>query len=166
MKDKSSAFKYPAARIQAHVKEIENFLNSVERNPDVLKKITELPPIWIENILVVDDQEMITDLIQSLLNRSGNIDVANNGKEALNLIVNKYYKLIVSDIDMPVMDGLSFYNEAVKKYPSLKNRFLFMTGDLSPERQAFFIEKRVKYLAKPMDISVLREEAAKIIISK
>jgi CheY-like chemotaxis protein len=165
LKDKTSEFKYPAVKIQAHVREIEHFLSSVERRPSVLQKLQQLPPIWIENILIVDDEEIITDLIKSLLNRSGNIDVAHNGQDALNLMENKYYKLIISDIDMPIMDGLTFYHEAVVKYPASNNRFLFITGDLSSERKAFFNERQVKYLTKPMSISVLREEAAKIIIS-
>ena len=166
LKEKTSEFKYPAAKIQAHIKEIEHFLGTVENKPEVLKRIIELPPIWIENILIVDDEEMITDLIKSLLNRSGNIDIAHNGSEALKMLEEKFYKLIVSDIDMPIMDGLTFYKEAIQKYPTSKSRFLFMTGDLSPERKSFFEENTVKYLAKPMDIKVLRKEAEKIIISK
>jgi CheY-like chemotaxis protein len=67
---------------------------------------------------------------------------------------------------MPIMDGLSLFKEVVAKFPKLKNRFLFMTGDLSPEREAFFDENRVKCLEKPMRIKILREEASKIILSK
>ena len=166
LKEKTCEFKYPAARIQTHIKEIEYYLETVEGRPQALKKIKELPPIWIENILIVDDEEMITALLKSLLNRSGNIDIAHNGQEALKMMEGKFYKLIVTDIDMPKMDGLRFYTKAVEKYPSSRNRFLFMTGDLSSERQAFFDDKQIQYLAKPMNISALREEAAKIIISK
>lgn len=163
LKGKTNEFKYPAARIQAHVKEIEHFLSVVERRPDALQKIKELPPIWIENILIVDDEEMITDLLGSLLNRTGNIDVVHNGQDALKLMATKYYKLIVSDIDMPIMDGLTLYKEAVEKYPASSNRFLFMTGNLSTERQTFFDEKQVKCFAKPMNISDFRQAAEKII---
>ena len=166
LKDKTSEFKYPVARIQAHIKGIEHYLETVEGRPNALQKIKELPPIWIEDILIVDDEEIISDLIKSLLNRSGNIDIANNGREALMMIEEKYYKLIISDIDMPKMDGLTFYRKAVKKFPELNKRFLFMTGDLSPDRKAFFEERQVKYLTKPMGISVLREVAGKILLSK
>jgi CheY-like chemotaxis protein len=166
LKEQSSEFKYSAARIQAHIKEIEYFLNKVYKRPDLLDKIKEVPPVWVENILIVDDEQLITDLIKSLLNRSGNIDVAQNGQEALKLIEEKFYKLIICDIDMPIMDGLSFFKEAVAKYPKLKSRFLYITGYLSKEKRAFFSENRVKYLEKPMHIKVLREEASKIILSK
>jgi CheY-like chemotaxis protein len=162
---KTSEFKYVAATIQTHIKAIEYYLEKIEGRPQTLQKIKKLPPVWIENILIVDDDKIITNLIKALLNRSGNIDVAHNGHEALLLMEEKYYKLIVSDIDMPIMDGISFYKEAVEKYPSSKNRFLFMTGDVSPDRKNFFDENQAKYLSKPMDISMMRDVAASIIIA-
>jgi two-component system chemotaxis response regulator CheY len=165
LKERTSEFKYPAARIQAHIKEIEYYLEKTEGRPKALQKIKELPPVWIENILIVDDEEMITDLIKALLNRSGNIDISHNGQDAFELMERKYYKLVISDIDMPIMDGLTFYKTAVEKFPASSKKFLFMTGDLSPEREAFFKKNMVKYLSKPMDINVMRDVAAKIIIS-
>jgi len=165
LKDKTSEFKYPAIRIQSHIKAIEYYLETVEKRPQALKEMKELSPVWIENILLVDDEEMITNIIKSILNRSGNIDIAHNGQDALKLMGEKYYKLIISDIEMPIMDGLSFYEKAVEKYPASNNRFIFISGDLSPERQAFLEENHLKYLSKPMSISVLRKEASKIIIS-
>lgn len=165
LKNKTSEFKYPAARIQAHIKGIEHFFDKVEGRPQTLQKIKELPPVWIENILIADDEEMITELVKSLLHRSGYIDIVHNGQDALKKMNEKYYKLIVTDIDMPVMDGLTFYKEAVEKYPGSNNRFLFITGNLSPERQALFKEQQVKYIEKPMNIKVLRLAAEQIIIS-
>ena len=164
LKDKTSEFKYPAARIQAHIKGVEYFLEKVEGRPQLLEKIKQLPAIWTENILIVDDEKMITDLLKALLNRSGNIDIAHNGDQALKMLDNKFYKLIITDIDMPLMDGFSFYKKAVSTYPSSIKKFLFMTGYLSPERQQFFDENQIKYLTKPMDIRMLREEAKKILI--
>lgn len=166
MKEISSEFKYPITRIQAHIKEIEYFLEKTEGRPESLQKIKKLPPIWVENILIVDDEPMITQLIQALLNSSGNIDIADNGKSALELMREKYYKLIITDIDMPVMDGLSFYKECVTRYPASNKRFLFMSGAITPEREWFFKNKSLKFLAKPMEIMTLKDEAAKIILSQ
>ena len=165
LKEKTNEFIYPASRIQAHIKKIDRFLEKTGDHSIILKKLRALPPVWTENILIVDDEEMITTLIKSLLNREGNIDVANNGVEALNYLEKKFYKLVISDIDLPKMDGLSFYKKSVAKFPTLRKRFLFMSGDLSPERKAFFDENHLKYLSKPMKIKVLREAASEIILS-
>ncbi len=165
LKEEANEFKYVSARMQAHIKKIENFLETVNGGIEGLKKITELPPLWVENILIVDDEHIITQLLEALLSHSGNIDIAHNGQEALKLIEKKYYKLIISDINMPIMDGLSLFQEVVKKFPTSINRFLFMTGYLSNKDQAFFTENHVKYLTKPMEINVLREVTSKIILS-
>lgn len=165
LKEKTSEFKYPAAKIQSHIKEIEYYLETTEGRPQDLQKIKELQPIWVENILIVDDEEMITDLISSLIDRSGNIDVAHNGQDALKKMGEKYYKLVISDVDMPIMDGIEFYKKTIEKYPSSANKFLFITGYLSPEKEAFFKENQVRYLSKPMDISVIRDIASQIIVS-
>ena len=166
LKEKNHEFIYPVARIQTHIKKIIRFLEKSDDHSSILKKLRELPPVWTENILIVDDQEMITTLIKSLLNQEGNIDVAGNGEEALNYIENKFYKLVISDINLPKMDGLSFYKNSVAKFPTLKKRFLFISGDLSPERKAFLDEHHLKYLPKPMKINELREAASEIILSE
>ncbi|MFH2044312.1 MAG: response regulator [Pseudomonadota bacterium] len=165
LKEHVGEFKYCAARIQAHIKKIEYFLETIENRPEALKKLTGLPSVWVENILIVDDDQLITELLQAILNRSGKIDIAHNGQEALKLMDEKFYKLIISDVDMPVMNGISFFKEAVAKFPKLKNRFLFITGYVSPQNQSFFNEYNLKYLAKPMRINALREKASKIILS-
>jgi CheY-like chemotaxis protein len=165
LKEKVNEFIYPAAKIQAHVKRIVRFLEKTDNRPEILEKLKALPPVWTENILIVDDEEMITTLIKSLLNREGHIDIAGNGEEALNHIEKKFYKLVISDIDLPKMDGLSLYNKSVTKFPTLSHRFLFISGDLSPERKAFLNENRLRYLSKPMKINVLREIASEIILS-
>ncbi len=165
LKERANEFKYPAARIQAHVKKIVRFLEKTENRPDILKKLKALPPVWTENILIVDDEEMITTLLKSLLNREGNIDVAADGEQALDYIENKFYKLVISDVDLPKIDGLSLYEQSTAKFPTLRHRFLFITGNLSPERKAFFNENHLRYLTKPMSINVLREVASEIILS-
>lgn len=166
LKEVAPEFRYPAATIQAHMREITYFLESVEKRPELLKQITSLPPVWTENILIVDDNEMITTLFNSLLNREGNVDLANNGQEALEQIDKKYYKLIISDIDMPIVDGISFFKLATAKFPGLTNRFLFVSGDVSAERKDFFNENGLKYFLKPVPINILREEAMKIILQR
>lgn len=166
LKEKTNEFIYPAARIQAHIRRIVKFIEKTDDLSGIINKLKALPPVWTENILIVDEDKMITTLIKSLLNREGNIDIAHNGEAALNCLEKKFYKLIISDIDMPIMDGLTFFKKAVATFPNLQQRFLFMSGDLSPERKAFFDEHQVKYLSKPMEIRVLREVASEIILTE
>jgi CheY-like chemotaxis protein len=166
LKVKTREFNYPAAQFQAHLKRIENHLDSIDNHSQILEKISTLPPVWVEKLLVIDDDPMITHVIKSILNREGDIDIATNGKDALEMMEKKYYKLIISDIDMPIMDGITFYEEASKKFPKLHARFLFISGNMSAARQDYFRSRDIQFLEKPMPIKDLKERAFNILLCK
>ena len=59
-----------------------------------------------ERILVVDDEQSITDFVSYNLMKEGfRVDVANNGEEALSMATQRNYDLFVLDIMLPGMDG-------------------------------------------------------------
>lgn len=166
LKEEVSDFKDPAIRIQAHRKGIESYLEQVAGGKDLLIQLKKLPTIWTENILIIDDEDMVAGLFKALLNREGSIDIAQNGQEALTKLQEKYYKLIISDVNMPIMDGISFYKKAIEQFPTIKNKIIFVTGEPTADKQAFFAEHGLKFLAKPMKITELRQEAAKILLRR
>lgn len=60
------------------------------------------------NILVVDDEERMRHLLSIMLQRRGfKVDQAGNGVEALSKIESENYDMVISDIKMPKMDGLT-----------------------------------------------------------
>ena len=69
-------------------------------------------------ILVCDDEKLIRDLIKDYLENDGyKCDEASDGEEALELVEDNDYDLIIMDIMMPGMDGMT----AVKEIKSFKN---------------------------------------------
>lgn len=60
-----------------------------------------------ERILLVDDDRSILTLLHRHVSRLGfNADHAENGKEAVELLKKHAYPLVISDIMMPLMDGM------------------------------------------------------------
>jgi len=58
------------------------------------------------HILLTEDQKINQDIFMEMLDGSGiHIDIANNGKEAIEKSTKNDYTLIMMDIDMPIMDG-------------------------------------------------------------
>ena len=94
LKENTREFNYPAAQFQSHLKRIELYLDTTKNKSEILSRISTLPPVWIEKILIVEDDPVIAQIIKSLLNREGDIDIATNGREGLDMIEKKYYKLI------------------------------------------------------------------------
>lgn len=59
-----------------------------------------------ERILIVDDEQSITDFVSYSLSKEGfKVDVASNGEEAMDAVMHKRYDLFVLDIMLPGMDG-------------------------------------------------------------
>ncbi len=60
------------------------------------------------DILLVEDNNINQMIAQALLKKKGHrVDIANNGQEALEMLKNKAYSIVLMDIQMPIMDGLS-----------------------------------------------------------
>jgi CheY-like chemotaxis protein len=164
LKEQANEFKYVLTRIQNHKRYIEAFLEGSEQGRQFLKKLSGRPAVWTENILIVDDEPIVSELFKALLLGEGNIDIAANGQEALRKIKEKFYKLIISDVDMPIMDGLSFYSSAVEIFPTLQGRFLFITGHASAKKKDFFQHNNLRFLLKPAPISAIRKEALRLLL--
>ncbi|MHB8883699.1 response regulator [Methylovirgula sp. HY1] len=109
--------------------------------------------------LIVDDQLTSRALIRDGLQQLGiqDIEMAADGEQGLKVMMQKPAHLIISDLNMPKLDGLGFLR-AVRANPPTKNAaFIMLTGRGDRE----FIEKAVKcgvnnYLVKPFTMPSLR----------
>lgn len=115
------------------------------------------------SILIVDDDELFAETIRTALEDHGEIDVANNGQVAMLQLEKRKYDVILSDIDMPIMDGFTFYVVATQSYPNTIGRFLFVTGNACGERLVFFKKHDVAYLQKPFHLQELLDAIKKLL---
>ena len=77
-------------------------------SPEQNKKMGQSNSISNMHILVVDDEPLLRDMISSSLKSIDyKVSIANNGLEALCLLAEKDFDMVLMDIRMPVMDGLS-----------------------------------------------------------
>ena len=114
-------------------------------------------------VLIVDDNPCIRKLFKCVLKNRCNADTAENGQEAIEKLEKKTFKLVISDIDMPIKDGITFYKEAIEKHPDLLGKFLFISGNLSSDRIQFFKSHGIHYLQKPAHMTEIIEKADKIL---
>ena len=102
-------------------------------------------------ILVVDDEPMVAGFMVEMLATEGHeVDMARNGREALEKIAARSYDLIVSDLRMPELDGAGLYRELEQSRPTLLERFVFVSGTTEPQQYASFLEAtHAPVLSKP-----------------
>ena len=80
-------------------------------------------PSWFRSLhfLIVDDEEFNLYLIKGILNKWGvSFTEAFNGKEAVELVKENAYDLILIDIQMPIMDGYEAAKQILQHRPSSK----------------------------------------------
>lgn len=78
-------------------------------------------------ILVIDDEESSCRLFQTILEKEGyRVLTASNGLEGLDLLRKNHADLVITDIIMPVMEGVETIMKIKKTYPKIK--ILAMTG--------------------------------------
>jgi len=116
-----------------------------------------------KRILVVDDDDFIRNLIKEFLKeimqKDSNIYTTSNGKEALEILENKKIDLIISDVEMPVMDGRELLKELEKN--NNKTNVIIMSGTSCRSEFSDF-KNVVGFLEKPFGIY----ELAKLICKK
>ncbi len=77
------------------------------------------------NILIVDDNKRFADALKFMIqehfsDRVGEIFMANNGVECLDILLKKSIDIVFMDKEMPVMDGVETTKKAVDMYRDLK----------------------------------------------
>ncbi|MCZ6538456.1 MAG: ATP-binding protein, partial [Chloroflexi bacterium] len=108
-------------------------------------------------VLAVDDERSVTMLLNRALTAQGHdVDVANDGAEALRTMFLNEYDAILLDVRMPGLGGAEVFRSIEVLRPDLAGRVLFITGDtVSPDTRAFLEQTRVEVLHKPFSLEEL-----------
>ncbi len=117
-------------------------------------------------VLVVDDQFSVRQMTRLTLQELGirHIHESENGKEGFQKATVQPLDLIISDYNMPEMDGLEFLravrgHQAVRKLP-----FILLTGRGDKELVVKAAQAGVNnYLIKPFNATILREKIEQVI---
>ena len=106
-------------------------------------------------ILIVDDEPELINSFSEILETDYQILTAANGKIALTLALSEKPDAVLSDINMPIMDGLALLKELRKVNCMVP--VIFMTGFTDAEKiRKAWKEGAFDFLDKPVDFSILQ----------
>jgi len=110
-------------------------------------------------VLVVDDQLTIRALIRNSLQQLGfsDIEEAADGEAALRMLIVRPVHLVISDFNMPKVDGLQLLKGVRTHPPTAKTAFIMLTGRADKE----IVQKAVQlgvnnFLIKPFTVAQLK----------
>ena len=116
--------------------------------------------------LVVDDFSTMRRIVRGLLKEMGcnNVDEAEDGQVALNMLKSNHFDFVVSDINMPNMNGFDLL-KAIKADPALKHLpVLMVTAEARKEDIVLAAQGGAAgYIVKPFTKATLEEKLQKIL---
>ena len=119
------------------------------------------------SVLVVEDNEINIEVLRAMLRQLGfECDVAPNGKEALRMVMENAYDIVLMDINMPVMDGVTATRELRNMHPRMGAKadlpIIALTASILPDNIAEIINAGMNdHIAKPFNMAILRKKLAK-----
>src|SRR5574342_526609 len=122
----------------------------------------------LKTVLIVDDEETLTWSMARSLSKDKDkyeVIIANNGKEALNLLKKNKIDLVISDIRMPDINGLDLLVKIKKEYPQTKVIIMTAYGSTDVQKEAN-LRGSLYYVEKPFEIYDLRRIIIDLIGNK
>ena len=115
------------------------------------------------NVLVVDDNDCIREVLTALLLRRGHrCESAANGREAMEKVAQGHFDVVITDVNMPEMDGITLTRELALRFSDLP--VMIMTGQLDEHcRKSALSAGAREVLGKPFEISELTAKLRKML---
>jgi len=117
------------------------------------------------HVLTVDDSVSLRKLVAGTLSTAGHQVVeASNGAEGLDLLKSRTFNLIISDINMPVMDGLTFIRHVRSIVTYKFTPILVLTTEMDPAKKKVAKESGATgWIVKPFDPEQLLNTIRKVL---
>ncbi|MDL5050296.1 ATP-binding protein [Oscillatoria amoena NRMC-F 0135] len=86
------------------------------------------------SVLIVDDEPQVIQTLGDYMDMEGyTVSMVKSAYAALDIMQTVTFDVVISDVRMPGMDGMEFYQKTIELFPSYRGRFIFMSGDLMRE---------------------------------
>jgi len=117
-------------------------------------------------ILIAENELALREFIaRGLEQRRHKVTMAQDGSEAIDLLKKHKYDLLLTDIDMPIMDGIALALSAGKDYPKMK--IIIMSGHEHQIERAHGLSDLVyRVISKPFTIAKICEVVDDVISSR
>ena len=120
-----------------------------------------MPAASALHVLIVDDQQTMRSLVRNSLQQLGvrEITEAADGEAGLRQVIARPVHLVISDFNMPNLDGLGLLR-AIRAHPPIKTTaFIMLTGRADRELVQRAVQFGVNnYLVKPFTVAQLKEK--------
>jgi CheY-like chemotaxis protein len=117
-----------------------------------------------KSLVIADDDQDLRELLAEFLSQEGyEVATAANGREAIERVAARRPDLVISDIRMPVCDGLELARELAQREPSVPVLLISGYAGTDNLRALLTDPSRVRFLPKPINAEVLMSTIEKFL---
>ena len=107
-------------------------------------------------LLVEDERALAVAVVEALTEAGLKVEHAGDGEEALARVRQNKYDVVICDLKMPRVDGMTLYRAIAAATPTLARRVIFVTGDVAgADAERFLEESGCRWLSKPFRLGDL-----------
>lgn len=117
-------------------------------------------------IMLVEDEPAICSALKQVLRRAGFDPVIAPGTAEADALLSESIAAIIIDLRMPHMRGDVFFHLATARFPHLRRRTLFITGDISPDAERLIAQTGCRCLWKPFPNIVLVDTLRELLTDR
>src|SRR3954469_22766224 len=119
-----------------------------------------------KQVLIVDDEPNLRKILAAQLSRDGyDVLTADDGEQGLSMLREHHIDMVITDLKMPKVDGMTLLREALREEPDLPIVMITAHGTVDTAVEALKLGA-FDYLTKPFDKDEVRQVVAKALKTK
>jgi two-component system response regulator AtoC len=119
-----------------------------------------------KQVLIVDDEPNLRKILSAQLTRDGyDVMIAEDGEQGLSMLRDNHIDMVITDLKMPKVDGMTLLKEALREDPELPVVMITAHGTVDTAVEALK-SGAFDYLTKPFDKDEVRQIVAKALKTK
>lgn len=124
--------------------------------------MSALPSTKRPSVLVTEDEALVRAIAVEILEDAGyEVHQAGDGRQALDVLEARSVDLLITDIQMPRMNGYQLAEQALERWPELK--ILLVTGYTRENEPEIVRRAQLRTLQKPFDVDRLPDLVAELL---
>jgi CheY-like chemotaxis protein len=148
-----------------HRMRAQEYIASLPGGDSVILRVQRLTRPGGKRVLIVEDNLSVARMLEALAMDQVEVIIARDGQEGISCIQQRQFDLIISEIDLPKMNGVEMYKQALEKNPNIGSRFIFFTGTENPEHLDFVRSTNTLMLPKPSPVKLICEKMNDVLDS-
>jgi len=141
--------------IDQHRAHIQTFISSLPEGDRLIRKVGKQSQPGRKRVLIVENNLTVARMLEALAEDQVEVIIARDGYEGGACLRQGHFDLIVSEIELPNINGIEMYKKILAIDPSICSRFIFFTGSENPEHLNFVRSSNILMLPKPSPVKMI-----------